>query len=88
MKLNEENLQTTIELVSRLRRFKEVTEEIRNNLENAKYFLDKYIKGSEFDNCDQYSDAVLDIEDVYYMRIYDLAIYESSKFLLEMISEK
>lgn len=88
MKLNEENLQTAIELVSRLRKFKEVTEEIRDNLENAKYYLDRYIKDSEFDNCDQYSDAVLDIEDGYYARIYDLAIYESSKFLLKMINEK
>tara|TARA_R100001244_G_scaffold124707_1_gene94586 strand:- start:25 stop:267 length:243 start_codon:yes stop_codon:yes gene_type:complete len=55
--------------------------------ESAKEYLLSYLKDEEFHTIDEYSKSIDTLHDEYYIRIYDLALYELTKRIIGELKE-
>ena len=64
-----------------------IYEELKEINESSKEYLDEFIKESDFKSINDYEDCVMGLSDKFEVRIYDLALYNITKELLNKIDE-
>ena len=65
----------------------EVYKELEINNADSKEYLDEFIKESDFKSIKDYENCVMGLSDKFEVRIYDLALYNITKELLNKIDE-
>ena len=63
-----------------------ITEMYKSN-DSAKEYLLSYLDDSEFESINEYSKSIGGLDEEYYNKVYDLAIYELTKRIIGELKE-
>ena len=71
---------------------KEIIELLEEHNKEAREFLEEYLENNEeakehFPTIEEYEDCVVSLDEMFQVRIYDLAIYNLSKSLLNKLKK-